>query len=322
MRPILLAFAGGIMHIRGLAPSLILSVVVAVVPAPVWAQGWDRVSDVTVRINGPVHVASGDTVSTVSVVNGNAVIEGVVREQLVVVNGVARITGSVGGDAVVVNGRLDLEPGSRIGGDVVLFRVDVNRAPGAEIGGRVQRVRGPGISPIIWRIFWLAITAALILGGLVFALIAGRQLGDAALLIATRPGPTILTALIVVIGLPALAVLCFISVIGIPLGLLVLFFLIPILALLGYIVTGAWLGAVTLGAIRRTGFRRELAGRLVVATVIGIVLLQILGLLPWFGGLVVIAASQLGAGALVYRTWTGARDRRAARATAEGGPPE
>jgi hypothetical protein len=56
----------------------------------------------------------------------------------------------------------------------------------------------------------------------------GRQQAGAAALIGYRPGETILAAVVVGEMLPAIAVLAFTTLIGIPLGFGILSFLIPV----------------------------------------------------------------------------------------------
>src|SRR5215204_3598691 len=63
------------------------------------------------------------------------------------------------------------------------------------------------------------------LAGLLFAAVAGRQLTRAAALLTGRVGGTLLGALLVWVGIPILAVLAFITLVGIPLGFALLLFL-------------------------------------------------------------------------------------------------
>ena len=62
-------------------------------------------------------------------------------------------------------------------------------------------------------------TIAALLGGLVFAAVAGRQLSTATEVLTGELAYSILGAVAVWIGLPIVAVLAFITVVGIPLGL-------------------------------------------------------------------------------------------------------
>lgn len=263
--------------------------------------------DVWLRVNGPARIPPGDTASTVVVIGHDAVVEGTVTEQLVVIGGTAAITGSVLGNVVVANGRAELGPQAYVGGNVVLHESTLERAPGARVAGIVRRRAELDLGPAVGWFLWLSFTAVVLVVGLAFAALAGRQLSEAAAEIAARPGPVVVTALIVAFGLPIFAVLAFVSVIGIPLALLAAIFAIPLLALLGYATTGAWAGAAILAKWRGRDRVERAAAHPYLAVTIGVVLLQIIGVIPVLGGLVVVLASQLGAGALVYRSWRGAR---------------
>ena len=256
--------------------------------------------DVQIRINGPVHIARADTASTVWVVNHNATIDGVVHEGLGVINGTARVSGRVEGGVVVINGRLELEPGARIGRDVMLYRSTMTRANDALIAGVVHDQRAFSLGAgAIWLI-WLSFTIVVVIAGLLFAEIAPVTLTESARLLATRAGRAGLTALVVVIAVPALAFASFATVIGIPLGLVLLFVVIPALSFLGYLVAGSVIGAAIAG---RFSTADEWTSRH-STIVLGLVTLQLAIALPVVGGLVGCIASLLGVGALVARGWT------------------
>jgi hypothetical protein len=260
----------------------------------------DSGRDVQIRINGPIHIASGDTASSVWVVNHNAIIDGVVRHGLGVINGSATITGHVDGGVVVVNGRLELGPGARIGRDVMLYRSTLVRASDAVIGGVVHTQRGFSVGAGAAWLVWLSFTIVVVLAGLLFAEIAPVTLTESAAVLIGNGGRAVIAALLVVVGVPTLAVLSFATVIGIPLGLTLLLVVIPALTFLGYLVAGSVVGAAMVGRMSSSG---EWAARY-RAIALGLVMLQFAVALPVVGGLIGFIASLLGAGALVARSWT------------------
>ncbi len=299
------------MRSRATAPVLGAIAVVMAAFAMLQRSGPRERTDVLVRVNGPVRIAEDDTAGTVVVFGHGATIEGTIQEQLVVIGGTADISGTVLGNLVLVDGRAVLAPSAVIGENVVLHESVLERAPGARIGGVVREQAEFALGPIVGWIFWLSLSAVVIVAGLAFAALAGRQLSEAAERIRNQPGPVVVTALIVAATLPGLAILAFLSVVGIPLGFLIAFLIGPILTLLGYIVTATWLGAAILsrwGDPDRVERGRTHPYRVVL---VGIVLLQLIGLVPILGGLVLILASQLGAGALVYRLWRMSRTHEA-----------
>jgi hypothetical protein len=256
--------------------------------------------DVQIRINGPIHIASGDTASSVWVVNHDATIDGIVRDGLGVINGDARITGHVEGGVVIVNGRLELGPGARIDRDVMLYRSTIVRANDAIIGGVVHTQTGFSVGAGAAWLVWLSFTIVVVLAGLLFAEIAPVTLTESASVLIGNGGRAVVTALLVVVGVPTLAVLSFATVIGIPLGLTLILVVIPALTFVGYLVAGSVVGAAMVGRMSSSGawparYR---------AIALGLVTLQFAVALPVVGGLIGFIASLLGAGALVARSWT------------------
>jgi hypothetical protein len=257
-------------------------------------------ADVLFRVNAPVRIAPGESAGIVWVINHDAIVEGTIRQQLIVMNGTAKIDGMVGDTVIVMNGTAELSPSARVGGDVVLLRSRLAQAPGAIVGGGIRETSGG-----VWRwgpigFFWLSMTIFVIVSGLVFAAVAGRSLSVAAGLLRSKPGGALVTALAVWIGLPLLALIAFVTVIGIPVGFVIMTFLLPALWFIGYLVSGAGLGALL------TRARRSLEEHPYGAVALGLLILQIAALIPRAGGAIVFIAGFLGAGALLYgsfRAW-------------------
>jgi hypothetical protein len=266
-----------------------------VVPVAAAKEHDGEKKDVLVRVNGAAVVAAGDTVSTVVSVGDSANIAGVVEGPLVVVRGAAVVSGVIGGDVVVVNSRLDLAPGARIDGNVRLVNSQITRAPDAIVTGTVQESSGFGIPAAFLFMLHIGMTVFVLALGAALVLLAGRQISEAAAVALSRPGPTALAALIT-LALPALAIVAMITVIGIPLGIAIFALVIPALWLGGYIVMGTALG-------QRILPRQRLAEHPYGAVLLGLLILQIIWLLPFLGPMVACLAGIWGAGALIYRSW-------------------
>lgn len=84
--------------------------------------------------------------------------------------------------------------------------------------------------------------------------------------------------------------------IGVVLGFFILFVMIPILSLVGLVISGAALGRAMSGTQRRE--RKTYA-----AIALGLFIILTAAVVPGLGGLIVVVGSQLGAGALVYHAW-------------------
>ena len=110
--------------------------------------------------------------------------------------------------------------------------------------------------------------------------------------------------LLVVIS--AVAGLLMVSIVGAPLGLGILFGAWPLVAYLGYLVAGTWLGDRVLARVDPAKVRE----RPYLASAVGLVLLQLVGLVPIIG-LVSAVASLLGFGAVLLAGWRTLRGRMA-----------
>ena len=274
--------------------------------APGRALAQENRDDVYVRVNGTVDLAAGESVDTLVAVNSEAQVAGTVRETLVIVNRTATVSGDVGRDAIVANGTLRLEPTARIGGDVVLINGQLDQADGAEIAGSVVERSGAGMGAEFRRVtaavsfvVWLGVTLLFVVVALGWAAVAGRQLSDIAGLLGARPGLAAVAAVIFWIVVPVVAVIAFFTVIGIPIGIALLVIVLPLLWGLGYVVTSTRLGFF-LADLRRT--TPDLAHPYLEA-VLGVVILQLIGLIPIVGGIVVALAGLFGAGAIVVHAW-------------------
>ena len=256
--------------------------------------------DVQIRINGPVTVPRGDTASAVLVINHDAIIDGVLREGLGVINGTARVRGQVTGGVIVVNGHLDVESGAVIGRDVMLYHSTITRANGAVINGVVHDQTGFSTGAGANWLIWLSFTLVVLMAGVLFAEVAPVTLTESAQLLVTHSRQAALTALVTVAAVPALAFVSFATVIGIPLGLVLVLVVIPALSFLGYLVTGAVVGWALNGGVRAL---RESTNRHATIAV-GLVALQLAVTIPVVGGLIGFIASLLGVGALVARGWS------------------
>jgi hypothetical protein len=284
----------------------LVAAALALLLAPVPALAQETTDDVYVRVNGTIDFAAGESVDTLVAVNSEARVAGTVRDTLVIVNQMATVSGDVGREVIVANGTLRLEPTANIGGDVVLINGEVSQADGAVIAGRVVERRGAAIGAEFSRVMtavsliaWLGMTLLVVVVALGWAAVGGRQLSDIAGLLGARPGLAALAAVIVWIVVPVVAVVAFVTVIGIPIGITLLVVVLPLLWGLGYVATGTRLGFF-LADLRRTP--PDLAHPYLEA-VLGVVIFQLIGLIPIVGGIVVALAGLFGAGAIAVRAW-------------------
>lgn len=296
---------------RRLVLFLVVAVSMAVLPSVVLAQSGDEErDDFTLRINGDYVVPAGETLGTLLVIRGDVEVHGTVDEALVVINGDAVVTGTgrVNGETTVVSGTLDLRSGSEVQ-DVTLISSDLERASGAMVLGDIDRTRGGvwwgwGAAVILGFVFWLGMTIAVLVAGVLFALVGGRQLAGAASYMSERVGGSVLTGFIMLLAVPIVGIALLVTIIGIPLGIGVLFFLGPALLFFGYLVAGTWLGSLVLS--RAPEAIRE---RPVLPALVGLGILQLIVLVPGLGWVIFPLGGLWGMGALVYYAVTSMRKR-------------
>lgn len=242
-----------------------------------------------VRINGTV---TGDA----SAAGGNVYLAagGRVGGELSAGAGNAMIDGEVGEDVRVGADSIAVGPSASVGGDLA-YDGDLDLADGASVAGEVRQEDdiGPAVGPIGWGVpNWVSwaygFLANLALGAV--ALAAFSRFSDG---VADRAGTDPLRSagvgLLVLVGVPILLGLLFVSLIGIPLGLLgVLVY--ALLLWLGFVYGGYAVGAWLLDLAD--------AGGRWLALVVGLLAVSAVGLVPILGGPVQFVVLLLGLGAL------------------------
>jgi cytoskeletal protein CcmA (bactofilin family) len=276
--------------------------ILAFAPASAAGQAADgSFSGDRVVITGPVIIGSGESADDVVVIDGPVSVAGRVRGDLVVVSGKLRISGTVDGDVVAVSERATLARGAHIGGDLIYGDKRPLVASGATVEGDVDRVSVSEITDPVGFIgavaVWIAVSVSALVLGLLLLWLAPRALQAAFAAATTSLGATIGWGLLLFFGLPILAVIALVTLVGIPLGVALLLALLPLYAI-GY-TTSAWL----LG--RR--LVRPPRGR-VLAFLAGLAILRLLAIIPIVGGIVWFAATVVGLGALMVATWRARRD--------------
>jgi hypothetical protein len=247
-------------------------------------------ADDQIVLTGRLVVPEGETVQTAMIFSGEAVIDGTVADWLVVFNGRTEITGTVGEDVVVFNGEVVLRSGARVGGDVISLE-EPEIEEGATVAGNVTDLATR------WNFYditfggrlawWLASTVSTLVLGLVLLLLGPRLDPASVRAIRDRLGPTIGFGLLVFVLLPIIAAILLATIVGVPLGLSLLFAL-GLVYLIGYVV-----GTLALGRL----VVKEPTSRY-VAFLVGWVALRLIALVPFLGGIAWLVVTVLGLGTL------------------------
>src|SRR4051794_20514626 len=195
-----------------------------------------------VVITGGAVVPRGQTAGDIIVVDGPVSIAGHATGDVVAVSGPVRVTGRVDGDLIAVSDRAVLGPGARVGGDLRYGDERPVLAPGASVGGKVSKEdwadAGNGwgwVSVFGW---WLAVSVSTLLVGALLVWLAPGALHAADRAVREHLGATIGWGVAIAIGVPLLAILALVTLVGIPFGVALLLAAIPVL-LVAY-ATSAW----------------------------------------------------------------------------------
>jgi len=277
---------------------IILAVTVQLVFYPLSnAMAKDRV-----RIGGDVVIDKGVTVKDAVAVGGNVTVNGVVNKS-----------------AVAVGGSVFLGPDAVVRKDVVAIGGVIQKEEGARIGGDIVELSIPGVAAILpflkekTPVGWLVAFEIITFAGL---------LTLALLIVALLPGPMGLISdnvrqnvLKVTIGgilgvlvIVPLAIFLMITVIGIPLVALELL-LVGVVMLVGYIAVAQFIGDRLAAAIKRPGLN------ILWGTVLGLIMLWVIGWVPFLGPAVQSVAAVLGFGAVLVTVFGSISRRRQAGLT-------
>jgi hypothetical protein len=288
-------------RIAGIAAAMLIAFFV-MVPVAIAAEPVNDTGRVLISVRGDVDLPAGQQADTVLVVDGTATIEGTATS-VVVINGSAVFTGAQVETIVAVRSPIQLATGTVVSGDVKTFDSTVSQAAGATVQGTVSDV-APTLAALgfflapAFILLWVGFAVATIAAGLLVAGLASRQVRSAETVMRREPLRSFGVGLVGVIGIPVAAILLMVTVVGAPLGLGVMFVLWPFIAFLGYIVAAVWVGDLLLGEAGPTA-RRE---RPYAAVTIGVIGLQVLGIVPILG-LLSALATMLGMGALLILSW-------------------
>jgi hypothetical protein len=220
---------------------------------------------------------------------------------VVSVSGPVHVTGRVDGDLIAVSDRAILGRGARVGGDLHYGDERPVLARGASVGGEISKENwgdassGWGWVSAVW--WWLAVTVSTLVVGALLVWLAPGALHAAERAVREHLGAAVGWGVAIAIGVPLLAVLALVTLVGIPFGVALLLAAIPVL-LVAYTTT-AW----TVG-------RRVLRNRSPspwAALLAGWGILRLLALIPIAGALVGIAATVVGLGALAMALWQARR---------------
>lgn len=285
------------------------------------------------KVMGDTVVKEGETVEDISTAWGNVRVEGEVEGDVnsgfgdIEINGPVRghvdagfgnisINGPVGGDVKAGFGDLSLEQNAQIDGEIYVGHGTIREHPEAQLQGShaigmvsgFEREEPPFEDYFSDMIGWTLMTLVLVGAAVLLAVAAPRPLRAATRSLEASPGRSLVLGLG---SLPAtVVVLILLAFTGV--GLLLIPLLLPaylVLLFFGVLVSAYFLGRKVVLALGR-----HRAGD-ALAAVVGAILVAMVFLVPFLGGLVFFALALLGAGAAVSALLTRRRSSNAPRVT-------
>jgi hypothetical protein len=248
-----------------------------------------------VVLSGTVTVPRGIVVDEILVFSGRVAVNGVVEGDVVVFEGPIVVAGQVNGSVIAADGLITLRSSARVGGDVSASG-RVALGDGAKIRGAVREgmrfsLEAPlaGLGKLLGPI---AVAVSVLLAGFALLLVAPRGADAVAETLGSAPLASVAWGILVVIAAPILAVALCVLVVGLPLGLALLF------SLGLWWIVGLSLAAWCAGR----GLVRPPRGR-APAFVAGWAILAAVGLVPVLNAAAWILAAVVGLGATAVAVW-------------------
>jgi hypothetical protein len=240
---------------------------------------------------GDVLVDRDEAAGDIVVVDGDVTIRGTVDGDVIVVDGDITIRGTVTGDVVAVAGLATLGQRGNVEGDLIYGDKEPVQTPGSKVGGDVQKFDAGDASLIGAIGFFVGFVVSMFLLGLILILLAPRAAEAVARTGRSKALVSAGVGLLGIILIPVIAVAAFFTIVGIPLGIVLLFLIVPLLAM-SYITTALVLG------------RLILKNSKLLAFLLGLIILGLLTLIPIAGGLIAFLAIIFGLGALLVTLFT------------------
>lgn len=240
-----------------------------------------------VKVGSDVRVELDERIDDAVAVGGDVYIDGIVDGDAVAVGGSVHLgeEAVVHGDAVTVGGRVEQTEGSIIYGTTV----DVSSIVLEDIFDEIDFK--PDFHGIPWGLRFIP-TIGLIALALLLSVIMPKELNKVSTIVKNEPVIMFLYGMLGIILIIPLALMLAISIVGIaliPIEILAVF----LACLIGYIAVAVLIGKKILRAMNND------EPNVIISALLGILLLWLVGLIPFFGGLVKGIACITGFGGVI-----------------------
>ena len=270
-----------------------------------------------IAAGGRVHVEDGTRVAGDVVLAGGEVrFDGEMGGDFIAAAGEVEFAGHVGGNANIRATSIELAPDTVIDGNLTYSSPrELILAPGVSVNGTITREAWRGDDEEFFegigfgRIIAFAVTAmiatlaALFVFAAVVMAIFSTHFDRANGVMTGQPLQSFGLGVLLAIGLPTSAVILFVTIIGIPLGLFAIA-AFAVLFGLGVVVSAYWAG-LKLRGLTKAGDKMPKIWPRLGWMLAGLALFGVVGLIPVLGNLVQFLAIVTGFGAFVMAMWGG-----------------
>jgi hypothetical protein len=283
----------------GIAAAMVIALIL-LAPVVLAASPLPHTGRVLLSAGGDITLPAGEHADAVIVINGTATILGEANT-VVAIDGAANLLGARTESVVAVRSPIEIGADTVVQGDVMTLDSLVHRTGNAEV-----------LAPALL-LLWIGFGLATIVAGLLLAGLATRQVREAEALISREPGQTLVSGIVGLIAIPIVAIVLIVTVIGAPLGVGILLMLFPLIAFVGYLVAGIWIGEWVL---HQTARDRE-GERPYQAAAVGVLILEVLAIVPVLT-IIVAIATLFGFGAVLLLSLRTLRARPSSQPTVPG----
>jgi len=240
-----------------------------------------------IKIGNDVHIDNDMRVEDAVSIGGSVYIDGIVDGDAVAVGGTIHLgeEAIVHGDAVTIGGTIDKEEGAMIYGT----SVDVGAFDFENIFEGKHLFDGHIGLPKIFKVIPLMGLFALVL---LLSILIPSELGTVASNVKNEPIIMFLWGILGIILIVPLGIMLAVSIIGIaliPLEILAVF----LASLIGYIAVALMIGKKLLKTLNNDN------PNVILSAILGVLVLWLVGLIPFFGGIVKALAWIIGFGAVI-----------------------
>jgi cytoskeletal protein CcmA (bactofilin family) len=287
--------------------ALLLAVLAALLGSPTPASARDIGADDEIVITGTVRVPRGVFADRILIADGRVEVDGTVEGVILALDAPVHIGphAVVDGDVISMSQRVTVDRGATLNQDLIYVGKKPAVARGADVHGDVRELDAGDFSLpfgafLLHAALWLAFTISSLALGLLLLWLAPGVADVAFTTARERAGPAIAWGLALFVGLPVAALVALLTLVGIPLGLVLLLALFPLYAL-GYVATSYVLGRAIVPDTR---------GR-IAAFLGGWGILRAIAFIPVLGSVAWLGATVFGLGLLTLAFWQ-SRGRAAA----------